>query len=295
MKPNHTLSGVILSNLLLLASSPLAHSAVVEYWDFENGTAGPLTPAGEPSGSGYAEGLNGNRIHGWDSAGGAGYTTDTSPNGGALGLSSANQDGYIFSGDTGETLLGWTSPNWTLEMHARIDDLNGWETLFARMGSSYGAAESDLYFQRRGDQGANGQFRLNYVPNMSGSATNADRLVLNSTISLTQSTWYGIAVSADSTTGTISMFIDDGSGYALDSQLTGLSGDLGVTPGTDNYAFFRDYYNGGQSNNTTGVIDNVRFSDSALEAGDLIPLAIPEPTSSLLGSFGLLALLRRRR
>lgn len=274
----------------------LSQAAVVELWDFEDGVAGPLTPTGDPNGSGFTEGLNGNRIHGWNDVGGVAWTTSTSPNGGSLGLSSANQDGYIFSGDTGETILSWTSPSWTLEMHAKIDDLDGWESLFARMGSSYAVAESDFYFQRRGDQGANGQFRLNYVPNKGGAATNADRLVLDSSTVLTQSTWYGIAVAADSTAGTISMYIDNGSGYVLDSQLSGLTGDLGVTPGTNNYAFFRDYYNGGQSNITTGVIDNVRFSDTALAANELIALnAVPEPSASVLLALGSLALIRRRR
>lgn len=277
-----------------LAATAGVQGAVVEYWDFEDGPGGggPLTPSGEPNGNGYTEGLNGNRIHGWNEAGGAAWTTDTSPNGGSLGLGSTNQDGYIFSGDTGETILGWTSPDWTLEMHARIDDLNGWETLFARMATSYGVNESDIYFQRKGD--GSGQFRLNYVPYLGGTATNADRIFLDSSTVLAQSTWYGIAVSIDSTAGTVSMYIDDGSGYALDSQITGLTGDLGVTPGTDNYAFFRDYFAGGQNNVTTGVIDNVRISDTALTAGELIPL-VPEPSSTALLALGSMGFLWRRR
>lgn len=47
--------------------------------------------------------------------------------------------------------------------------------------------------------------------------------------------------------------------------------------------------------NIEGLIDQVRVSNTARGAGEFIFTAIPEPSTSLLGGLGLLALLRRRR
>jgi hypothetical protein len=44
-----------------------------------------------------------------------------------------------------------------------------------------------------------------------------------------------------------------------------------------------------------GLIDEVRISDTVRGAGDFIFVAVPEPSTALLGGIGLLALLRRRR
>lgn len=51
---------------------------------------------------------------------------------------------------------------------------------------------------------------------------------------------------------------------------------------------------GGQDKNLEGLIDEVRISGIARGADDML-FAIPEPSTALLGSLGLLALLRRRR
>lgn len=270
---------------LVTAFAMASQAAVVEYWDFEDGTDGAsFTPEGEPGGSGGSTGVNGTVMHGWDATFGPSWTSDTSDNGGSLGMHSANQDGYVWN--DGNSLTSWSSPDWTLELHVRIDETTPtWETLVAKMGSSFASSESDFYFQRKGMD--NNELRLNY--------RNADgtQLIVDGTTTLNAGTWYGLAVVANSTSGTITLFVDDGTGYAQDGQAAGLTGDLGVYSSILDWAFFRDYYNNG-FDTTTGVMDNIRFSDTALDSSELIAV-VPEPaTIGLVGAFGAGLLFIRR-
>ncbi len=275
---------------LVTAFAVASQAAVVEYWDFEDGVNGQsFTPTGNPNGSGGSVGVNGTLMRGWDSIGGTSWTNDTSPNGGSLGMYSAYQDGYI-NNDGNVLANGWTSSDFTIEMHVRIDDNNGWETLLSRQGASFGGNEGDLYFQRKGIDA--GEFRFNYLP--SGATGTGDRIIVDGATPLQAATWYGLAVVADSTAGTVSLYLDDGTGYALDGQVSGLTQDLGILSSTFDWAFFRDYWGGG-SDNTIGVMDNVRISDTALTTGELIPV-IPEPaTIGMVGLFGAGMLFIRRR
>lgn len=268
-----------------------SQAAVVEYWDFEDGVDGAsFTPAGDPGGSGGSVGVNGTVMHGWNDIAGPSWTSDTSPNGGNLGMYAANQDGYVFEADANNQLASWTSSDWTLELSVRIDEVTPtWETFVARMGSSFAVNESDFYFQRKGMD--NNELRLNFMP--AGSTDNVERIIVDGTTALNAGQWYGLAAVADSTAGTISLYVDAGTGYALDGQATGLTGDLGVYASALDWGFFRDYYNGG-FDTTTGVMDNIRFSDTALDSSELIAV-IPEPaTLGLIAAFGSGILFIRR-
>ena len=294
---------------LALAASGAVFAAngyadTVEYWDFENGAnlapgvAGPLTLPGEANESGYVEGVNGARIHGWNSTGGAQIVADPSPNGGSLALGATNQDGYTLAGsganDSLNSFTGGVDGSWTIEMHAKFAELDGWETMFARMGSNTGLAESDIYMQRMGD--GSGRFRLFYSPD--GTSAFGDRVEVASTTVLETDTWYGFAAVADGTAGTVSLYVDTGSGYQMEGQVTGIANTaLQTNTNGNHYAFFRDYFNGGQSNVSTAVLDNVRISDMALSSGDLIQLsAVPEPGSfAVICGVALVGVLRRRK
>ncbi len=272
---------------LVTAFAVASQAGTVEYWNFEDGADGQTFANGAGSGANGSIGVNGTLMRGWDDTFGPSYTSATSPNGGSLGMRSVNQDGYV--NNDGNSLVGWTSSDWTLELHAYLDEGAGWETLVARMGATFGGNEGDFYFQRKGID--NGELRINFLP--SGAASVADRIIVDGVTPLVASNWYGLAVVADSTAGTLSLYVDDGSGYALDGQATGLTNDLGVLSTTFDWAFFRDYWGGG-SDPTVGTMDNVRFSDTALTAGELMPV-IPEPaTIGLVGLAGAGLLFFRR-
>lgn len=286
---------MIIAAGLVTAFAVASQAAVVEYWDFEDGslqsgTAGAFTPAGEVNGSGYSAGVNGTQMHGWNSTGGLQFQDSTLGNGvgGNLEAYSDHMDGYIYDADpTSTPMMSWSSASWTVQMHLRIDDMDGWETVMAKMGSSYGVNESDFYLQRRGDQGADGVMRLNYQ-------NAAGRTVLDGTTALQAGVWYGIAVVADDVNDTLSLYLDSGNGYVLDGQLTGQTQDLSVTASTDDWAFFRDYFNGPVGDNTTGAMDNLQIDDTALDITDL--RVVPEPATIGMFAFaGAIAVFIRRR
>ncbi len=258
-----------------LVSTSLAqytNSDTVAFWDFENSTesSNNIPTDGQPfysGGSGGAEGtldaVNAVLMRGWSAGSGPSFSEGVSPFGGFC-MHAANQDGYV--NNDGNALVPWTADNWTLEAHVYIDEASPtWETFIAKMGASFGGNEGDLYFQRKGID--NNELRINYLPR--DSASGADRIIVDGTKTLDPGHWYGIAVVADTTNGTVSLYVDDGSGYALDGQTTGLTNNLGVKSTTYDWAFFRDYWGGG-SDTTVGDMDNVRFSDKALSMSELI-------------------------
>lgn len=263
----------------------VSHAAVVELWDFEDGTNGQaFTPAGDANGTGGSTGVSGTLMRGWNTEFGPSWTSTTSANGGSFGMRAVNQDGYVTEG----ALHNWTSSSWTVELSVYFNDLSGWETMIGRDGSTIAENESDFYFQRMGD--GSGLFRLNYVDN------DDNRWILPSTTVPVTGTWYGMAAVVDGVAGTISLYLDDGSGYALESQLTGLTGDLGIKDSGLNWTFSRGWYGGGFVDHTDATYDNIRFSDTALPTSELIAVnPVPEPAASALLVLGSLALLRRRR
>lgn len=286
---------MIRKNLLvlptILASSvglATTQAAVVEYWNFEDGTPGaPFTDTsgGAAGGSGGSASNNGTLMHAWDNNN-VSWTDVTSPNGGSYAADAdGNDDGYVFEG----ALPTWTSSDWTLEMHVFIDNNpSGWLTFVGRDGSNFTVPESDFYFQRRGD--SINELRLNY------RTSGGTQYIVDGTTTLQLGQWYGIAAVADSTAGTLTLFVDDGSGYAQNGQLAA-TGDLGVynSGNAYNWTFGRGWYNGAFGDFMDGQFDNVRFSDTALAPSEMIAL-VPEPSSSvmLLAGAGALALRRRR-
>ena len=163
-------------------------------------------------------------------------------------------------------------------MHLRIDDMDGWETVMAKMGSSWSVNESDFYLQRRGDQGDAGVMRLNY------QTSDGTRTVLDGTTALVAGKWYGVAVVADDA-DSISLYLDQGNGYVLDGQLAGQTQGLAETASSLDWSFFRDYYGGKAWDNTDGAMDNLQINDTALDISELT--VIPEPaTIGLMGLAG---------
>jgi hypothetical protein len=119
--------------------------------------------------------------------------------------------------------------------------------------------------------------------------------------------WYSMAATSDG--NTLSLYLKNveagNPAYTLVAQtdLT-ISGspNRALTPGTGsggdwtagNWTVGRGLYAGGHGDRAWGFIDEVRISDTALLPSQLL-FSVPEPAVGLLGSLGLLGLLRRRR
>ncbi len=268
--------------LVLAASFALfSQAATVEYWSFENTSFGGSSPNGpsptndmwftdtsigsEPGAYG-SYGAYGTLGRGWDQTSGPQFDSDdlSGPYAGGFAMDTVDKSGDMYV--TAGRLDDWTSPDWTLEMHFKADawEDNGWTTLVGRDGSSWGSAESDFYFQRKGM--GNNELRLNYRD------VDGTQHILDGTRTLSLNQWYGLAVVADSSAGTLTMYIDDGSGYSMEAQTTGFSEDLGITSSFLSWTFGRGWYNGGLVDNADAHFDNIRFSDNALSVNELIPL-----------------------
>ena len=268
------LYAVLMTSALVTTSlAQYVTTSTLAFWDFENSTeTGGAPTNSQPFFSGSSGGTHGTEdsvsnivMHGWSAAGGPSFSAGKSPFGGFC-MRAANQDGYVWN--DGNYLVPWSTnwSSWTVEAHVYIDEASpAWETFIAKMGSSFSVAESDFYFQRKGMD--SNEFRLNYVP---ADTNNTGRIIVDGATTLSPGHWYGLAAVADSDAGTVTLYVDDGSGWIQDGQVTGLTGrNLGIYSSTYDFAFMRDYYNNG-FDPTTGYMDNVRFSKAALSIPELI-------------------------
>lgn len=260
--------------VLALAS---AQGAVVEYFNFENSTYTGSAPTdglwftdtarGDSTGQHGTLGISGTLARGYNQTYGPQFDSDTlsgiNSGGFAMDTFDNSGDAYISEG----ALHNWSSPDWTLELHVYMDVMDAYETMVGRDGSSFSSAESDFYFQRMGD--GSGRYRIRYY-----TADGIQQTLPSDTV-LAAGQWYGLAVVADSTAGTLTLYVDDGSGYVQDGQLSGLSGNLGIFSSGLTWTFGRGWYNGGQTDFMDAHLDNIRFSDTALSASELISLNTP--------------------
>jgi hypothetical protein len=254
--------------------SLFANAATVEYWNFENSTytgGAPTdnlwftdTTRGDATGQHGTLGINSTLGRGYNQTYGPRFDADdlSGPNAGRFTMDTVDNSGdmYVNSG----AIHSWTSPNWTLECHVKFRELTGWHTIAGRDGTSWGSAESDFYFQRMGV--APNALRLNY------SDVDGTRHVLDGTQTLATGRWYAFAVVANTTAGTLTMYIDTGDGYKQESQITGLSENLGITSSTLTWTFMRGWYSSYQTDHVSGLLDNVRFSNTALSIHQLTSL-----------------------
>lgn len=252
----------------LVLSLPASAATVLQY-EFDTDMDGnePVTDAPIQPGPGAAAGvpdLSGNGYHLWGWCNAAGddnnsplFSSEAPDDYGYSIYFDGGLDGYT-SGAT--DLNAWSPETWTIELAVMLTDVSGWRTIIGRDGSTAPAeAAADFYFQKAGDTNT---FRINYRP------VNADRVVLDSDFTPVANQWYRMAVVSDGVT--LTMYADqlDGNGY----QSVGSVALPGATP-ADNapiatdfiWTFGRGWFDGSGADSVLGYIDDVRFSDTALE------------------------------
>lgn len=267
---NHELSPAEVAELFHQGST-------VAFWDFEDGVAGQaFTPTGQANGSGGSVDVEaGILMRGWDDFGGPSWTGAVPPHGGGLAMDCADnhQDGYVTEG----ALHGWSPGAWTIECTALLEDLTGWLTLIGRDGSSQAVAESDFYLQ---NNGIDDRFRIS-IATVGGT-----RWILDGTYPVQTNTWYALAARSDG--ATLSLWLDDGSGYQQIGSLdiSAQSAADNALPATNlNWTFGRGWFGGGLVNHIDGRMDNIRFSAAALDPQDMIPLhPVPQAPTGLAAS-----------
>ena len=270
MKQNKIIKLGLLAGFLAPTCNPLS-AETIAFWDFEDGTDGAsFTPSGNPNGSGGSfDTANNIFMRGWDIINGPTFTTPTSPNGGNLAMNNAgnSQDGYVTEG----ALHNWSPTAWTIETHVYLDEIAGWETLIGRDGSTVAQAESDFYLV---NNGIDDKFRINIM------TVGGQRWILDGDVIPATGTWYGLAARSDGET--LSLWLDDGSGYiqigSLDITAQSIT-DNALASSALNWTFGRGWYNGGFVDHIAGKMDNIRFSDTALPPSEMIALNPAASTS----------------
>ncbi len=261
---------------LVLFTAQGAQGVTVAHWDFEDGVDG-LSFSEDPDG-GSVDTVGGVTMFGYDDYWGPSWTSATSDGTGlAMNNADNHQDGYT-TGAGAATLNAWSPSTWTIETHVYLDEISGWETLIGRDGSSQAEPASDFYLS---NNGIDDQFRIDI------DTVGGERWVLDGEPAggVLTNTWYGLAARSDGVT--LSLWLDDGfTGYqqigsldissqsVADNALAAVEAD-GTT--VHNWTFGRGWYNGGFVDHIDGKMDNIRFSDVALDSGDLIPLEVVTP------------------
>lgn len=283
----------VLMLVALFAATISNYAATIAHWTFEDGVAGqPFNPASQPNGStGSVDVVNGTLMRGWDTTFGATFTAATYGSG--LGADcNGGQDGYVTEG----ALHNWGPTNWTIECQVNLRSLGGWNTIIGRDGTAGGGADgnaADFYIQ---NNGIDDRFRINFKT--AGGTTH----ILDGNYAPVANKWYALAVVSDGVT--LSMWLDDGTGYAqigaLDISANTVEANA-ITNTAINWTFGRGWYGGNQGDRINGAMDHIRFSDVALTAAELIPLQTnafvlsgPTPTTQTVAlgnpfSFSILA------
>jgi hypothetical protein len=246
----------------------------VAYWDFEDGVAGQeFTPLGTENGSGGSvDTVNGILMRGFNEQYGPAWTANTADGAGlAMNLQvndgpNTTSDGYVTEG----ALHGWSPTEWTIETHAMLRSLGGWNSLIGRDGATNGGPEADFYLQ---NNGIDDRYRINFL------TTGGARWVLDAAPSegIQANAWYAIAVRSDGQT--LSMWIDDGFGDGYQQVGTvDMSSQTAASnaPISSNLAwtFGRAWYNGGFVDHANGIMDNIRFSNAALDPSQFLPFEV---------------------
>lgn len=296
---NYALSATDVADL---ANVPLpTQSTTVGYWNFEEGSADENVPAVDIAGaySGTILDVSGAGNHAspyWSDL--HVYRADTPlsatpQNGMANHLSVQNGTSTPSISTTGTGLSSWNPTAWTIEATYKWDGTGGWfKTIVGRDGRDVNttqAAAAPLYLSIRGDDLA-----VSFTDNMG-----LDHTIESVPGIVIANHWQTVAAISDGST--LSLYMKDitagDSGYTWLGQLD-ISGSanpalaIGNGDGSDwnagDFSFGRGLYNGGHTDRFYGYIDDIRFSNTALDTSELLysTPAVPGAPADLAAESG---------
>ncbi len=281
---------------LLAAAS--AGAQTFAHWNFNQGTPGePFSPGEDGGATPDVPDQSGNDfwLSGWNEDAGPSFSQ---AGGGVFGtglsMRAVGQDAFT-GHENNNALNNWSPTSWTIELAVRLDNVaSPNQTLVGRDESSFeGEPKANFYLQTFG---TGSTYRLDFA------TVTGERIIIDSAdggIVPQDNRWTGLAATSDGTT--VSFYVTDNN---FDYQLVG-SQDFDVADSPDNalattgavWTVGRGWWDGGLADWMTGNVDNVRFTEGALDPGDFI--AVPEPSTYAM-LFGALVLagtvwIRRRR
>ncbi|GAA5483102.1 LamG-like jellyroll fold domain-containing protein [Haloferula sargassicola] len=260
-------------------------TGTVGYWNFEEGTANAEVPYSPATANQYAGSLtdlsgNANHLSPWSGSWHvyrpqvAAATTPQNGLGNALSLQNANDFPAVSA--IGTSLTSWEPSAWTIEAAIRPDDAtDGYQTFIGR--DSQGASGSDyalaaLYFAINPE----GALRVVFTDKA------AHRWELNSAAHTVQDAqWQAVAATCDGST--LSLYLKNvthgEADYTLVASLDiSASTDPALTSGVGDggdwdagvFTIARGLYNGGHTDRFYGSIDDIRFTEGALEPSQFL-------------------------
>lgn len=263
--------------VLLAVSGMSAYATTVAHWDFEEGTPGVSFAA---AGGAVDITGNGNTIWGWDDYWGPSFYGFSPTSNISARHADNHQDGYT----SAAPINSWSPTEWTIEVAVKLKDVGGWKTIIGRDGSTSGDSFSDFYLQ---SNGIDNKFRIDF------DTVGGHRYALDSSIIPVANKWYGLAVTCDGTT--LTMYVDEGfHNYVSVGSLTlDPLNDNALAQINQNWTFGRGWWGGNFVDHIDGNLDDIRFSDVALDPSELI--GIPEPATLLMLGLGTLAMFKKRK
>ncbi len=227
----------ILEDRTVLSNGPIPSVPTPEaHWTFDEGTD---TIAADSTGNGHTATL------------GTGVTWAT----GNIGPSAISVAGSAGVATAAGPVVN-TANSFTVSAWVKLAALGGYQTFVSIAGTNV----AGFYLQLRGDTGTFGLARLtsDAVGPASFAASTAPPVV---------GTWYHLVGVDDVSTGTLSLYVD--------GQLAGTGTYVGGWSAAGNTLIGHGFYNGAQTDNVNGSIDDVQLFSSALSAAQVAALDQP--------------------
>ncbi|HEX8312064.1 MAG TPA: LamG-like jellyroll fold domain-containing protein [Chthoniobacteraceae bacterium] len=267
-----------------------AAPSTVAYWDFEEGIANSYVPyarttAGQYDGSILDRSGRANHLSSW-TASWHWYRSQvpgaTIPRTGAANtLSLQNAGSFPAASTVGTSLTSWSPTAWTIEATIRPDDAtNGFQTFIGRDSLGANAADPSLaavYFQVT----PTGALQIAFT-----DAAGNNWKVTSAATAIQDAKWH--AVAATSNGSTLSLYRKNISNGDANYTLLGTvdisaSANPAMSTGTGDgadwdagvFTIARGLYNGGHADRFVGHLDDIRFSDGALNPSELLYSAPP--------------------